>query len=60
MLVDPGSVNKVLIANVPQPSQDKTNSSKANSQKIKEMDFMNSILLKNELQSLKREEGVTY
>jgi hypothetical protein len=52
MLADSDSGHKVLIANVSEPIQNKANA--ANSKKIKEMDFMNSILLKNEVQSAKR------
>jgi hypothetical protein len=51
MLVGSDSINKILVTNV---TEERGKVPNGNAKKIKEVDFMNSILLKNELMSNKK------
>ena len=57
MLVSSDSMNRILVTNV---TEEKGKAQNGNSKKIKDVDFMNSILLKNELMSTQKTNQVDY
>jgi hypothetical protein len=57
MLVGSDSINKILVTNV---TEEKGKALNANANKIKELDFMNSILLKNKVQLTQKNNEMEY